>query len=120
MTVAGAIYFHLGNKAMYKFGASDDAYQHTRANNLVMWEAIRWYAHNGYSSFCFGRSDCDGEGLRQFKNGWGTVERNINYYKYDIAEDKYISTIDTDKSGFLSSGQGVERIGKDNSPDHYR
>lgn len=99
MTVAGAIYFHFGNRAMYKFGASDDVYQHIRANNLVMWEAIRWYAHNGYSTFCFGRSDCDGEGLRQFKKGWGTVERNINYYKYDIGEDKFISTIEADKSG---------------------
>jgi hypothetical protein len=98
-TVAGAIYFHFGNKALYKFGASDDSYQHLRANNLVMWEAIKWYANNGYSTFCFGRSDCDGEGLRQFKNGWGTVERNISYYKYDIGEDKFVCANNANRTG---------------------
>jgi len=39
--VAGAIYFHLGEKAVFKYGASDKKFQHLRANNLVMWEAIK-------------------------------------------------------------------------------
>ncbi len=38
--VAAAIYFHQGRRAIFKFGASDHAFQHLRPNNLVMWEAI--------------------------------------------------------------------------------
>ncbi len=26
-------------------------------NNLIMWEAIKWYSNNGYESFCFGRTE---------------------------------------------------------------
>ncbi len=88
--IAGAIYFHLGKRALYKYGASDKSYQHLRANNLVMWEAIKWYSLNGCTSFCFGRTDPDNKGLRQFKNGWGTVEKEIYYYRYDIQKDKFI------------------------------
>ena len=73
--VAGAIYFHFGRQAIYKYGASDYAYQHLRANNLVMWEAIKLFSLNGYHSFSFGRTDVGDEGLRQFKNGWGTTEQ---------------------------------------------
>ena len=32
--VAGAVFFHFGSKAIYKYGASDRNYQHLRANNL--------------------------------------------------------------------------------------
>jgi len=56
-----------------------------------MWEAIKWYCQNGYQSFCFGRTEPENHGLRQFKNGWGTKERMINYYKYDLMEDAFIS-----------------------------
>ncbi len=73
-TIAGAMYFHFGDKAIYKYGASDIKYQHLRPNNLVMWEAIKWYSMNGFTSFSFGRTDPDAEGLKQFKSGWGTSE----------------------------------------------
>lgn len=88
-TVAGAICFHFGNRALYKFGASDERYHHVRANNLVMWEAIRWYALNGYASFCFGRTSSDNDGLRQFKNGWGGEEKDLYYFKYDLNKGKF-------------------------------
>lgn len=84
--VAGAVYFHFGDKALYKYGASDESYQHLRANNLVMWKAIKWYSLNHYASFCFGRTAYDNKGLRQFKTGWGATEKDICYYKYDIGQ----------------------------------
>jgi lipid II:glycine glycyltransferase (peptidoglycan interpeptide bridge formation enzyme) len=67
--VAGAIYFHIGEKAVFKYGASDKKFQHLRANNLVMWEAIKWYSQNGYRSLCFGRTEPENQGLLQFKSG---------------------------------------------------
>ena len=88
--IAGAIFFHHGHKAIYKYGASDESFLRLRANNLIMWEAIKWYSTNGYKSFCFGRSDYNDKGLRQYKNGWGSVEREIYYYKYDIINDKFM------------------------------
>jgi len=88
--VAGAVFFHFGDKALYKYGASDEGYQHLRANNLVIWEAIKWYALNHFASFCFGRTDCENKGLRQFKTGWGAAEKDLCYYKYDIGHGTFI------------------------------
>lgn len=89
--IAAAVYFHFHKKALYKYGASDETYQHLRANNLVMWEAIKWCCRNGYKTFCFGRTDPGNEGLRQFKNGWDTKESTIHYHRYDLRTDTFVS-----------------------------
>ena len=75
---------------MYKFGASDLNYQHLRMNNLIMWDAIKWYSKHGFESFCFGRTDIGNVGLRRFKQGWGTKEYPIKYFKYDLSRDSLI------------------------------
>ena len=88
--IAGAVYFHFGEKAIYKYGASDKKYQNLRANDLVMWEAIKWYNKNNYKSFSFGRTDPENSGLLQFKGGWGASERTIRYYKYDLKKNAFL------------------------------
>lgn len=88
--VAGAIFLHVGNKAFYKFGASEKIYQHLRPNNIVLWEGIRWYANNGFKSICFGRNEETNEGLRRYKLGWGAQESMIHYYKYDFRKNGYV------------------------------
>lgn len=88
--VAGAVFFHFGKKAIYKYGASDREYLHLRPNNLIMWKAIDWYHTNGYEILSLGRTEPNNKGLKQFKNGWGTKEYIINYYKYDLMKDTYI------------------------------
>lgn len=93
-TVAGAVYFHFGKRAIYKFGASDDRFQHLRANNLVMWEAIRWYATHAFDELDFGRTSLDNEGLRSFKLGWGTEERRIEYVRYDRRSRGFVTVKD--------------------------
>ncbi|UCH65125.1 MAG: peptidoglycan bridge formation glycyltransferase FemA/FemB family protein [Ignavibacterium sp.] len=90
LSIAGAVYLLHGKKAVYKFGASDMEYQHLRANNLVMWEAIKYCANNGFEDFCFGRTEPDNEGLRKFKLGWGTKEEVLNIYRYDLRKDDFI------------------------------
>jgi hypothetical protein len=84
--IAANVYFHFGDRAIYKYGASDKKFQDLRANNLVMWEAIKWFAGNGFKSFCFGRTEMENDGLRQFKNGWGPEEQSIHYFRYDLRE----------------------------------
>ncbi len=88
--VAGSVFFHFNGKAIYKYGASDHAYQHLRANNLVMGEGIRWYRENGYQNLSLGRTEPENEGLRQFKSGWGAVEQLIRYYRYDLKRDMFV------------------------------
>jgi len=88
--VAGAIYFHLGEKAVFKYGASDTNFHHLRPNNLVMWEAIKWYSQNGYKSLCFGRTEPENQGLIQFKSGWGTTEQPIHYYRYNFKKETFV------------------------------
>jgi len=89
--VAGAMFFNFGEKSIFKFGASDYAYQDLRGNNLVMWEAIKWHTQHRYRSLCFGRTEVDNEGLRRFKIGWGTQERILNYYRYDLQRDAFVT-----------------------------
>jgi lipid II:glycine glycyltransferase (peptidoglycan interpeptide bridge formation enzyme) len=87
--VAGAIYFHYGKKAIFKYGASDKEYQNLRANNLVMWEAVKEYCLNGYDTLSLGRTETNNTGLRQFKAGWGAEENTIPYYRYDFKKKSF-------------------------------
>ena len=91
VVVGGAVYFHFGNNAIYKYGASNLDYKEIKPNNLIMWEAIKWYSQNGYKHFCFGRTDPENSGLRRFKTGWGTEEKVINYYKYELKSNAFVS-----------------------------
>lgn len=79
--VAGAIYFHFGKTVIYKYGASDEKFQHLRANNVVMWEAIKRHAAEGFATLDFGRTARDNEGLRKFKLSWGASEHTIDYVR---------------------------------------
>ncbi len=90
-TIASSVFFHFGKSALYKFGASDLRYQHLRANNLVMWEAIKRYCENNYKSVYFGRTNQDQHGLRRYKRSWGTIEYPIKYYTYDLHEDRFVT-----------------------------
>lgn len=89
--VAGAVFFHFGNRVIYKYGASNRKYQHLRANNLIMWKAIQWYCGHGYHRFDFGRTEQGNDGLLQFKRGWGAREYLINYYKYDLRRRAFVA-----------------------------
>jgi hypothetical protein len=88
--IAANVYFIFGDQILYKYGASERDCQHLRANNLVMWEAIKWGCEHGYRTLCFGRTEPENEGLRQFKAGWGAREYLIKYYRYDLRKDVFI------------------------------
>ncbi|MEO7678600.1 MAG: GNAT family N-acetyltransferase [Verrucomicrobiota bacterium] len=92
--VAGGIFFHFGDKAIYKFGASDPSLLELRGNNLVMWAAIKWYAGKGLKSLDFGRTSIGSEGLRRFKLGWGSDEKVVAYSRYDFRKRGFVSGTD--------------------------
>ena len=87
--IAGAVYMLYRDGAIYKYGASNRDSQRLRANNLVMWEAIRWLIGNGFRSLHFGRTELTSDGLLQFKRGWGVAEGRLNYYKYDFKRNRF-------------------------------
>jgi len=88
--IAGAVYFYYGEKAFWKYGASDKRFHRLRPNNLVLWEAIKWFSQNGYKSICFGRTEPGNGGLRKFKAGWGASEREEKYCKYHFRKNEFI------------------------------
>ena len=84
--IAAAMFFELNGNAVYKFGASDESQQDLRANNLVMWEAIKALSRRGCHTLHFGRTELGNEGLRRFKEGWGAIEEIIQYFKFHRAK----------------------------------
>jgi hypothetical protein len=92
--VAGAVFFHSDDSAIYKFGASDEAFQHLRGNNLVFWESIRWLCRHGVKTLDLGRTSAANEGLRRFKLGWNTEEENVGYYRFSVPQERFVSASD--------------------------
>ncbi len=94
--VAAAVYFQLGDRAIYKFSASDEEYQALRGANLVMWEAIKCLAGKGAKTLHLGRTSGWNGGLRHFKLAWGAGEHRIEYVKYDLRTGRFV--MDKDES----------------------
>lgn len=105
--VSGNVYLHYGHCAVYKYGASDKRYQHFRANNLLKWEAIRWYADRGFRQLCFGRTELDNAGLLQFKRGWGAVETELFYHRLNLQDAAFIKILPKVDSGLQKRLFGV-------------
>jgi hypothetical protein len=98
--VAAAVFFHYGKNALFKYGASDYAFQQLRPNNLLMWEAIRWYAERGFNSIHLGRTELAHEGLRRFKLGFGAREDRIEYCRYDLRRRAFVTSADRTEGWF--------------------
>lgn len=99
--VAAGVFVHQGKAGVYKFGASDPSHLHLRGNDLVMWEAIKWYASRGYSRFSLGRTAPSNKGLRRFKCGFGAGEYPINYFRYDLRRERFL-TGHEERSGWVN------------------
>ena len=90
------ILFAWKNFLYYPYGASTDKYKNLMANNLLMWEAIRFGKKSGLKTFdLWGREP--GKGFTRFKEGYnpqiieflGTWDLVINkplYWAYRIVE----------------------------------
>lgn len=92
--VAAAVFFHWRREAIYKFGASDHSFQQLRPNNLVMWAAIKKYATEGFASLDLGRTSLTNEGLRRFKAGFGAREDKIDYCRFNLRQQRFVTNTD--------------------------
>jgi hypothetical protein len=81
--IAGAVFLWLGNRAVFKFGASDPRWLASRSNNLVMWVGIQSCRSRGIQSLHLGRTSFHNTGLRRFKLAWGPAEMPLAYHRRD-------------------------------------
>lgn len=88
--VAGAVFLTFGQRALYKFGASDTRFQYLYPNYLLFWHVIQWLCQHNYTELCFGRSAPNNTGLIQFKDGWGTTRSRLSYYTYHIKTASFV------------------------------
>jgi hypothetical protein len=99
--VAGAMFFQFGRVAIFKYGASNQAFQHLRPNNLVMWRAMEYYARAGFEALDFGRTSLGNEGLRHFKLSWAATERVLDYVRFNYRTASFVKARDR-SSGWYS------------------
>lgn len=90
-TIASSIYFQFGKKALFKYGASELDRFAVRPNNLIMWEAVRWYRAHGFEKLSLGRTDLDAAGLLRYKRAWGAEERRLRYYRYEFRKGGFLT-----------------------------
>jgi lipid II:glycine glycyltransferase (peptidoglycan interpeptide bridge formation enzyme) len=79
--VAGIIVLWFKGIGYYKYGASDDRLLHLRANQVLMWEAIRLAHERGCAAFEFGRTSVANRGLTQYKDRWGATRETLHYVR---------------------------------------
>ncbi len=77
--LSAAVFCTFSGTLMYKYGASDPAALDLNPNYLMFWEAIRFASQSGLSKVDFGKTSIDNEGLRFFKNKWGSTESMLHY-----------------------------------------
>jgi Acetyltransferase (GNAT) domain len=92
--IAASVYVNLGDRAIFKYGASDEVFQDLRGGNLVMWAAIKEFVRRGAKHLDLGRTSSGNEGLRKFKLGWGAGEHTIEYVKYDLQKNEFVAGVD--------------------------
>lgn len=64
---------------VYKYGCSDERFNHLGGTHLLFWRTIEEAKAENLLKFDLGRSDIDGEGLITFKNRWGAVAQPLVY-----------------------------------------
>ncbi len=87
--IAMGIFAGININITYKFGASNPKYLSCRPNHLMFWTAIQEAKKRGFEVFDFGRTELGNEGLRKFKQGWGTIEQPLFYSYYPKAPANY-------------------------------
>ena len=93
--IAASVYFFLGGRAIYKYGASDFARQDLRGTNLVMWAAMRRLARDGVKNLHLGKTSLAHDGLRRFKLNLGASEEIMDYFKYDFRRCQFVTEQDS-------------------------
>jgi lipid II:glycine glycyltransferase (peptidoglycan interpeptide bridge formation enzyme) len=86
--ISAAVFLHYNRNLVYKYGASHPDYLRFCGNHAIFWKAIQWGCKNGYDVMDWGKTEKSNQGLRNFKNGWGTEEKELVYsYTGDLPKE---------------------------------
>jgi len=77
--MSAGVFCGFGKTLTYKYGASDPAYLDRAPNHLMFWDTMLYAQRAGFANFDFGKTAYHNDGLRSFKNGWNSVERQAAY-----------------------------------------
>jgi hypothetical protein len=67
---------------VYKYGCSDERFNRFGGMALLFWNAIQEAKDKGLDEFEMGRSNDNKPGLISFKEHWGAVGTQLNYWRY--------------------------------------
>jgi CelD/BcsL family acetyltransferase involved in cellulose biosynthesis len=79
--VAGIVTLSGGKHLVYKYGASDAAWNHLGGMGMLFWEAIKEAKQSGLESLDLGRSDGDNAGLIAFKERWAAERTELTAWR---------------------------------------
>ena len=90
--VASILLLRWGNRAYYKFNASRVEALSTRANDLVMWEAIDYATTQWQCKLLdLGLSDIDQPGLIRYKSKYAAIEGEIETFRSKSPDESSLS-----------------------------
>ena len=86
--LSAAVLLAWNGTVILKWLASDASHWDLRANQILVWESIRWASDAGHRTYDFGRSDTEHRGLQQFKAGFGAEALPLTYSITGAASSK--------------------------------
>jgi CelD/BcsL family acetyltransferase involved in cellulose biosynthesis len=77
---------------VYKYGCSDARFNRLGGTALLFWKAIQEAKDKGLQELDMGRSDSSRHGLISFKEHWGAVGTDLNYWRFPTQPGSLSST----------------------------
>lgn len=81
--IGGVMFLEWKDTIYYKFNASNPAYVALRPNDFIIWEGMQYGRARGRTSFDFGRTDWDHDGLLHYKCKFASEEKTISFLRYE-------------------------------------
>lgn len=80
--VAAMLTLRHRSTVVYKYGCSNARFHNLGGMPFLFWRLIEESKASGAEQIDFGRSDLDNDGLRIFKDRFGTRRKSLTYYRY--------------------------------------
>jgi len=103
--VAGGLFFAFADRYVYGYSASTPEGQEMRANDLMLFEALREAERSGAHSFDFGSDSPKQDSLLAFKKKWGAEQSLTTVLSIPASNEEHNDS----SSGLYSLARGVGR-----------
>ncbi len=77
-------------QVIYKYGASDQLFHRFSGMPFLFWKMIEESKAEGAKQIDFGRTDLDNDGLILFKDRFGALRTQLQYFRYPARQQKSI------------------------------